>query len=150
MSDSNPALRRSERTKKPAATPNPTESVLKEKSNTKLNESPLDEVSKNPSASKRKKRDEQSDDENVGEASVSKKIQKNPPVKEKKAVAQKANPKEKEPIKDAKEEKMSENLASESEATSSKKGTNKSDEHNKITKSILLESATISIEHCKS
>jgi hypothetical protein len=41
---------------------------------------------------------------------------------------------------------MSENLTSESEATSSKKAANKSDEHNKITKSIL-ESATISIEH---
>jgi len=93
MSDSNQALRRSERTKKPAATPNPTESVLKEKSNTKLNESPLDEkVPKNPSASKRKKIDEQSDDENVSEASVPKKIQKNPPVKEKKAAAQKAIP----------------------------------------------------------
>ena len=91
MSDPNPALRRSERTKKHS--PTPIESVLKEKSNTKLNESPLDEeVPKNPSASKRKKRDEQSDDENVSEASVPKKIQKNPPVKEKKAVAQKAIP----------------------------------------------------------
>ncbi len=91
MSDSNQALRRSERTKKPAATP--AESVLKEKSNTKLNESPLNEkVPKNPSASKRKKIDEQSDDENVSEASVPKKIQKNPPVKEKKAAAQKAIP----------------------------------------------------------
>jgi hypothetical protein len=89
MSDPNTALRRSERTKKHS--PTPIESVLKEKSNTKLNESPLDEVPKNPSASKRKKRDEQSDDENVGEASVPKKISKNPPVKEKKAVAQKAN-----------------------------------------------------------